>query len=269
MEPDAPSALLAQIDPQRLQVITALFPAPTSGVAFLARLLREAKGVPDARPLEASQDVAVVTVQSIRELARMIGWGYDTTHKYVVTFCALGLLTKRRVGGQIDLHIPLGRYTPPPSFDALDRLIAARRHKVQSFARKVKRRFLLLYGFRHRTAMGSTQEALADLDAARLAIQRLILHAPATLTHEDLAAVLTTLDQAQRRLGTHRPPLADESEGVELYADVVILMHREEMDADHTEHSGLADLIIAKNRYGPTGQITVRFDPTTAQFRDA
>lgn len=60
-----------------------------------------------------------------------------------------------------------------------------------------------------------------------------------------------------------------EAEGVELHADVVILLHREAMDDPQAEREGKVDLFIAKNRHGPVGHITARFDAATGQFHDA
>ncbi len=170
------TGLLGRVDPQRLQVIHQLFPpAPAGGLLFLAWLLAQARGMPcrDGEP-----EVAVITVQSLREPASRMGWGYDTTHKYVVLFCALGLLMKRRGGGKVELSFALGRYTPPPSLEALDRLIAASRPKVQSYASKVRRRYLQLFGACQHAESPTphpAESALSDLDKAIQRIQHLNL----------------------------------------------------------------------------------------------
>lgn len=58
-----------------------------------------------------------------------------------------------------------------------------------------------------------------------------------------------------------RPRLTDlrESGGIEAHADVVIFVHREDVVEQDSEHSrsGEADLIVAKNRGGPIGTVTV------------
>ena len=91
--------------------------------------------------LSEAADVAVITVQSLRVLARLIGLSYETTEKYVVLFCRLRLLHKKRYRRQIVLYFPLSRcHLPEPqALDALDY-----RSSVQSFASQVKRRFVLL-----------------------------------------------------------------------------------------------------------------------------
>jgi hypothetical protein len=134
------------VDPYTLEVISNLFPAPTNGIDFLARILRHAQIVQDVLPgLEEVGDfVAVISTRTIRVLAQSIHMAYDTTHKYVATFCALGLLHKYKHDKQRQLVFPLKRYTPPSNLQALERLIAQSRPKLQQFARGVKKRFLRL-----------------------------------------------------------------------------------------------------------------------------
>lgn len=62
-----------------------------------------------------------------------------------------------------------------------------------------------------------------------------------------------------------RPRLSDlrESGGIEADADCVILLHR---PADQME---LLELILAKNRNGPVGELVVRFDRARVRFEDA
>jgi hypothetical protein len=136
-----------KVDSYTLQVIEQIFPRPASGVQFLALLLRLAS-IKQMAFDEAAEhkEVAAITVQSIRVLARMIGWSYDTTQKYVLTFCALGLLVKRRHRNQIELYFPLERYQVTPA-NMLDRIIAGEikaRPKVISFTKQVRRRYLVL-----------------------------------------------------------------------------------------------------------------------------
>jgi hypothetical protein len=192
-----------RVDPQTLQVIDRLFPAPSSGLAFLARLLRRATVKQQALSEEFTQDVAVITVQSIRELATHIGWGYDTTHKYVVLFCALGLLSKRRVCGKVELSFALVRYTLPLTLDALDRLIAQSRPKVQSFAKKVKRRYLLFYGNHLQAESPKPVEEKSpnlELDEAIERIRRLIEREPSPTKRQALiTALLKQIEGLQRQ----------------------------------------------------------------------
>jgi replicative DNA helicase len=59
----------------------------------------------------------------------------------------------------------------------------------------------------------------------------------------------------------HRPRMSDlrESGAIEQDADVIALLHREDYFKRTEENAGLAQLIIAKQRNGPTGDVTLRF----------
>jgi hypothetical protein len=135
-----------RIDPYTMEIIAKLFPAPANGLQFLARVLRYATIVQNVLPglEDLGEYVAVVNTRTIRTLAGMINMGYDTTHKYISTFCALGLFHKYKQNYERQLIFPLKSYTPPRSLLALDKLIAHSRPKVQQFARKVKERFIQL-----------------------------------------------------------------------------------------------------------------------------
>ena len=132
-----------RVDPYTLQIIDQLFPGH-HGTQFLARILRHASikqlALPELAFPEVA-DVAVITVQSLRALARLIGFSYDTTEKYIVVLSRLHLLHKKRSRRQIILHFPLCRCQVPEP-EALERLDY--RPKVTSFAGQVKRRMILL-----------------------------------------------------------------------------------------------------------------------------
>lgn len=75
-----------------------------------------------------------------------------------------------------------------------------------------------------------------------------------------LIVVLTQLNRAVEQRADHIPTLADlrESGSQEQDADAVVLIHRTQSEA--------SDLIVAKNRNGPTGRIPVRWHGPTMQF---
>lgn len=89
---------------------------------------------------------------------------------------------------------------------------------------------------------------------------------------------LAQLNRQVEARTTNRPRMSDlrESGAIEQDADVVILLHREEYYWDkkrQTEHSadyekvrGRAELIIDKQRNGPTGVVQLHFNPTYARF---
>ncbi|HLZ62619.1 MAG TPA: hypothetical protein VKR06_37210, partial [Ktedonosporobacter sp.] len=155
-----------RVDPRTLQLIERLFPGH-HGLDFLARLLRQAEAKQLSLPdlgLPDVCDVAVITAQSVRVLAQLLGLSYDTTEKYVVLFCQLRLLSKERQRRQIILHFPLC-HPQLPDPEVLDQLLELRpgkatpryRPKVRTFANQVKRRFVLLCERGEASAVGRPQ----------------------------------------------------------------------------------------------------------------
>jgi len=135
-----------RVDAHTLEVIRLLF--KEKGLLFLAALLRQAQVKQRALPGLGVADCAVITAKTIRELATRISqpgssWSYDTTEKYLVIFCALGFLSKRKSPDGIEYFFPLQPYTPPATLDVLDSVIQNYRKKVQSLGNKVKRRFVV------------------------------------------------------------------------------------------------------------------------------
>jgi replicative DNA helicase len=75
--------------------------------------------------------------------------------------------------------------------------------------------------------------------------------------------VLSQLSRAsETRIGDHKPQLSDlrDSGSIEQDADLVAFIFREEVyKRDHEHLRGLADLIVAKQRNGPIGNVPLRF----------
>src|SRR5579883_2573608 len=211
-----------RVDSYTLQIVDQLFPSPCSGLEFLALLLRLAIAKQVALEM-GKADVAEITVQSIRHLAKLIGWSYETTHKYVVLFCALGLLIKSREDGQVKLRFPLCRYQPPTSLGKLDELIARARPKVVSCAKKVRKRFLVLYSSHHQqindlaptlAVPPSAEVTLSAIQEVTTDLHEVLALPEAAALHERLTAILVKLERASGRLAIERSttPLSSEAQ---------------------------------------------------------
>jgi replicative DNA helicase len=90
---------------------------------------------------------------------------------------------------------------------------------------------------------------------------------------KELKVPVVALSQLSRapesRGGDHRPQLADlrESGSIEQDADVVAFIFREEVyKPDDPELEGRAELIIAKQRNGPTGRVNLAFLKNSTRF---
>ena len=86
------------------------------------------------------------------------------------------------------------------------------------------------------------------------------------LLSKDLGVPVIALSQLSRapeqRPGDHRPQLSDlrESGSIEQDADMVAFIFREELyKPDREDLQGRAELIISKQRNGPTGKIKLAF----------
>jgi len=86
--------------------------------------------------------------------------------------------------------------------------------------------------------------------------------------------VLSQLNRSPESRENHRPRMSDlrESGSIEQDADVIMLLHREDYyrrsDPDYIE-TNTVELIIAKQRNGPTGTVELTFREKIVRFENA
>lgn len=83
--------------------------------------------------------------------------------------------------------------------------------------------------------------------------------------------VLSQLSRAPETRTDHRPMLSDlrESGSIEQDADIVIFLYRDEYYNEDTEAPGECEVIVAKQRSGPTGTIKVAWLEKLTKFVDS
>lgn len=79
---------------------------------------------------------------------------------------------------------------------------------------------------------------------------------------------LSQLNRSSEQRNDKRPMVSDlrESGSIEQDADMVLLIHREDMYDKESPHAGEAVIMVAKHRNGPTGEITVAFQGARSRF---
>jgi replicative DNA helicase len=91
---------------------------------------------------------------------------------------------------------------------------------------------------------------------------------------KELSVPVIAVSQLSRaveaRRGDHRPQLSDlrESGSIEQDADLVLFIFREEMLNPTPDNAGVAELIIGKQRNGPTGTLNLAFIKQYTKFAD-
>ena len=94
------------------------------------------------------------------------------------------------------------------------------------------------------------------------------------LMAKDLGCPVILLSQLSRKCEDRtdkRPQMSDlrESGAIEQDADLILMIYRDELYNSDSVFKGLAELIIRKQRMGPTGELKLVFDVEFSRFRDA
>ena len=81
---------------------------------------------------------------------------------------------------------------------------------------------------------------------------------------------LSQLNRGPEQRSDKRPMMSDlrESGSIEQDADIVMLLHREDIYERESPRAGEADIIVAKHRNGPTRDVTVSFQGHYSRFVD-
>ena len=146
-----------------------------------------------------------------------------------------------------------------PTLKILDLRALARRMKVQHNVSIIFIDYLTLISSENREL--ARHEQIAEISRSLKALAR------------ELDIPVVALSQVRRESEGKQPTLADlrESGSIEQDADVVIFLHRErQADARESEitQSIKTDLIVAKQRNGPVGNLEITFIPEYAKFEN-
>lgn len=117
----------------------------------------------------------------------------------------------------------------------------------------------LVSGERGRSGGENRQEQVAAVSRAMKAVAR---------EHNVPVLCLSQLNRSVEMREDRRPRMSDirESGSIEQDADCVIMLHRDDYQKSTPQSSGSAELIMVKNRQGPTGAFKVQWIPELMQF---
>jgi replicative DNA helicase len=137
-----------------------------------------------------------------------------------------------------------------PGISVLELRAKARRLKAQFDIKLIILDYLQL--MQGHTRADSRQQEISEISRSLKALAR-ELNVP--------LIAISQLSRAVEQRSDHRPQLSDlrESGAIEQDADLVILLLREEYYNPTEENRGMAEVIIAKQRNGPTGSINLAF----------
>ena len=146
-----------------------------------------------------------------------------------------------------------------PAISALELRAKARRLKSQHDIGLVIVDYLQL--MRGPAGVDNRQQEISEISRSLKALAR-ELSAP--------VLAISQLSRAVEARADRRPQLSDlrESGAIEQDADVVVLLLREEYYNPTPENKGMAELIIAKQRNGPVGSLSLAFIKEYTRFEN-
>ena len=137
-----------------------------------------------------------------------------------------------------------------------------RKQKVEHGLDLIVIDYLQLMSGSGRRSSDSRQQEISDISRSLKALAR----------EMDCPVVaLSQLSRAPEQRTDHRPMLSDlrESGAIEQDADIVMFLYRDDYYNKDTEHPNEAEVIIAKQRNGPIGTVTLLWQPEYTRFVNA
>ena len=148
-----------------------------------------------------------------------------------------------------------------PALDELQLLTKARRAKLQYGIQLVVVDYIQL--MRSRSGGGDDSNRVQEVSTISRAMKSLAreLEVP--------VIALSQLNRAPEQRTDKRPLLSDlrESGSIEQDADIVVFLYREGY-YNKADTSGIAEIIVAKNRNGPVGTVNLKFIPELTRFEN-
>ncbi len=178
-----------------------------------------------------------------------------------------GQITKREMGDFLDAVKKLSK-TPIVVDDSPAISVAEFRNRSRKLKKEGRCDFIMVDYLQ--LMRGSASKANASREQEISEISRTL-----KAIAKELEVPVLALSQLNRSVesrvgkdGGKRPQLSDlrESGAIEQDADVIIFIYRDEYYNKDSDQKGMAEIIIGKQRNGPTGTVKVAFQPDFARF---